>query len=149
MKNELIKLMQRGKHCPESIEEIENSSTFGGIMDVMFAYKKDLGKNHFPSASFVGKHYPNVKVLANMNGFFYNEKNLKIRDFWKVILSGNCDCEFTLSQCRSAHIIVRHGSKLRLVLDDYSKANVYLCENASVEVISRTGLSHVNTFNYE
>ena len=149
MITELVKIMQKGKHCPESISEVENATGLGDLVTIMFDYKKELGEKHFPTASFCKKHYPNVKDIANMNNLFCDEKELKIRDIWKSILVGSCDCEFTLSEFKSAHIIVRHNSKLRLVLNDYSKANVYLCENASVEVISATRLSHVNTFKYE
>jgi hypothetical protein len=141
--------MQRGKHCPESISEVQNATSFGDLVKVMYDYKKDLGAKHFPSASFVKKHYPNVKDIANMNGFFYGEKNLKIKDVWKTILMGDCDCEFTVSECKSVHVIARHKTKIRLVLNDYSKANLYLSEDASYEIVSQTRLSSVNVIRYE
>ena len=114
MINELVKIMQRGKHCPESIEEVKNTTSFGDLVKIMYDYKKELGEKRFPSASFVRKHYTHVKDIANFNGFFFGEKNLKIQDVWKTILLGNCDCEFTLSECRAAHVIVRHNSIVSL-----------------------------------
>jgi hypothetical protein len=149
MINELVKIMQRGKHCPESIQEVKNITSFGDLVKIMYDYKKELGAKHFPTASFVRKHYPHVKDIANMNGFFFGEKKLKIKDIWKTVLMGDCDCEFTLSECRAAHIVVRHKSKVRLVLNDYSKVTLYLSEDATFEVISKTRLSHVNVVRYE
>jgi len=149
MINDLLKIMQKGNHCSESISEVQNVKGFGDLVELMFIYKKELGKKHFPPVNFVRKHYLNVKDIANMNNFFFDEKHLKIKDIWHVILAGDCDCEYTLSEFKSAHIIVRHRSKVGLILGDYSKANIYLCEGASCEVISQTTHSHINIFNYE
>ena len=149
MKEELIKLLQKGNHCPESIAEIQNAGSFSDLFTAMFDYKKELALKRFPSASFVKKHYPEVKDVANANGFFFNEKALRIKDAWKTILMGCNSCEFNLSECRSAHIVIRGKTHLKLVLHDYSKAYLYVSEGASFEVISKTMLSKVVVVKYE
>jgi hypothetical protein len=60
MINDLLKIMQKGNHCSESISEVQNVKGFGDLVELMFIYKKELGKKHFPPVNFVRKHYLNV-----------------------------------------------------------------------------------------
>ena len=150
MIKELIKAMQRGgKHCNESILEVRNATSFGDLFNLMFDYKHHLGSKHFPPSVFVQKHYPHIKGLANAHGFFCDEKPLKVKDLYKVILTGECICDFKIKDFEMAHVVVRHNSKVNLYLGDYSKANVYLSESGTCEIISKTEHSTINVVRYD
>jgi len=136
MISELKNILKKEGHCRQSRKDLDNVNSFGYLMQMMFDYKIELAKKHFPAIDFVEKHFNHIRDVARSYGFFYNEKSI-IKNVGRVVLTGSSNCDIVVDNYTISEVILRHSSHAKIHLSKHGMLRIYVCDDSTYEVIEQ------------
>lgn len=116
--------------CPEFTSQMITFSNYTQLANMYFKGSDWSMENDFPRLDILRKHKLGLipcGLLTDVSSEYSNVRYLGVFGNSNVVL--NYD-KFSVAQC-----IIRHNSKAKIYIKDYSKIQINILDNADVEVI--------------
>lgn len=92
-------------------------------------------QNNYPSNKYIKENFGEI---AERHGVFTDKDNIQLSALPNIVLNGNTNGSIRLNRLDVSSIYVRHGSEVRVQIEESAKAIIRVYDNASVTIDNQT-----------